>query len=76
MIYNSKQTIFTPSEQYSLIRLINTEEEASTKKHEEGRTSLSFLIAKYPSPHPILGTSPPPASEISSTSATSSSALP
>lgn len=47
MIYDGKQNIFTLSEQFSLIRLVNTEDETTTKKHEEGKTSFSLRLAKF-----------------------------
>ncbi|CAD8066859.1 unnamed protein product [Paramecium sonneborni] len=47
MIYEGKQSIFSHQDQYALIRLVNSEDDATTKKHEEGKTTFTLRMAKY-----------------------------
>ncbi|CAD8152800.1 unnamed protein product [Paramecium pentaurelia] len=47
MIYEGKQSIFSHQDQYALIRMVNSEDDATTKKHEEGKTTFTLKMAKY-----------------------------
>ena len=46
MLYEGQNTIFDPTEQFNLIRLINNADEMSQKKHEEGERPLSLIVSK------------------------------